>query len=446
MRNRLAKLRTIAPATLILSGWIGSAATIAQSPQRHLPWRAQTPQQFPQQQAQQLAPPQAPSAHLPPAQLQHPHLQPAHLQPAQLNRPELQPAQLQRPQMAAPQMPAPQMQPGVYPPSQLQPAWPPPVPPTTRSQPLPFPAAQPNSGGMPRHRVTPAAYAMPADDGGARPAMPVANPNPVRVAERPQITPASAAVSGLQSLKLSSHPEFTQRIGNEHPIMPALRWAKAGLPHIEAIDDYSCTLVKQERVNGELKPSQHLFLKVRHRPFSVYVYFLTPEEERGQEAIYVHGQNDGKLIAHTVGVRHKLVGAVSLKPDGILAMQGSRYPITTVGLANLVRELIAVGENDIQYGESEVQFYRGAKVNGYTCTCVEFKHPVRRREFRYHIARIFVDDDLNLPVHYEAYDWPEQPGGEPVLTERYTYLNLKLNNGFTDADFNPQNPNYGFTK
>ncbi len=28
--------------------------------------------------------------------------------------------------------------------------------------------------------------------------------------------------------------------------------------------------------------------------------------------------------------------------------------------------------------------------------------------------------------------------------EEYTYLNLKLNNGFTDADFDIKNPNYKF--
>jgi len=246
-------------------------------------------------------------------------------------------------------------------------------------------------------------------------------------------------------MSLAAHPEFRERIGNEHPIMPALRWAKAGLPYVEALDDYSCTIAKQERVNGELKPAQHLFLKVRHRPFSVYVYFLSPESERGQEAIYVEGQNNGCLLAHGVGIR-SVMGTVALKPDGMLAMTGNRYPITQVGLANLLRELIAVGENDIQYGESEVKFYQGAKVNGRSCTCVEFRHPVPRREFRYHIARIFVDDELNLPVHYEAYDWPEKPGGEPILTERYTYLNLKLNNGFTDMDFDVRNPNYGFNK
>jgi Protein of unknown function (DUF1571) len=60
------------------------------------------------------------------------------------------------------------------------------------------------------------------------------------------------------------------------------------------------------------------------------------------------------------------------------------------------------------------------------------------------VARIFVDDELNVPIRYESYDWPEQAGGQPELIEEYTYLNLKLNNGFTDADFDIRNPNYGF--
>jgi hypothetical protein len=28
--------------------------------------------------------------------------------------------------------------------------------------------------------------------------------------------------------------------------------------------------------------------------------------------------------------------------------------------------------------------------------------------------------------------------------EEYTYMDIKLNNGFTDADFDDNNPNYGF--
>ena len=68
-----------------------------------------------------------------------------------------------------------------------------------------------------------------------------------------------------------------------------------------------------------------------------------------------------------------------------------------------------------------------------------------RRNFIFHLARIFIDDELNIPIRYEAYGWPSRTGDLPVLEEEYTYLDVKLNNGFTDDDFDIRNPNYGFT-
>jgi len=226
--------------------------------------------------------------------------------------------------------------------------------------------------------------------------------------------------------------------------MPALRWAHQGLPQIEKIKDYSATMVKRERVGGKLGEYEHVFLKIRHEPFSVYMYFLGPEDRRGQEVIYVHNRNDNMIVAHGTGVQRTMFGTVSLKPTGPVAMKGQRYPITEIGVLNLVRRLIEVGEKDLQYGECEVKFFEGAKINDRSCTCIQVVHPVPRRNFLFHVARIFVDDELNIPIRYESYDWPKQPGGEPELIEEYTYLNLKLNNGFTDLDFDPKNPNYNF--
>ena len=67
-----------------------------------------------------------------------------------------------------------------------------------------------------------------------------------------------------------------------------------------------------------------------------------------------------------------------------------------------------------------------------------------RKNFRFNKALVFVDDELNIPVRYEAYDWPATQGGQPQLLEEYTYTDIKLNNGFTDADFDENNPNYHF--
>lgn len=230
----------------------------------------------------------------------------------------------------------------------------------------------------------------------------------------------------------------------EHPLMPALRWAQSGLEELRRIEDYSCTFYKRERINGELGEYQAMFMKVRHNPFSVYMYFLSPSKVRGQEVIYVKGRNDGNLLAHSTGLKKSVVGTVSLSPTGMLAMNGNRYPITEVGILNLTERLLEIGRKDTQYGECEVQFFEGAKINGRDATCIQVVHPVPRRNFLFHLARIFVDTELNVPIRYEAYDWPSQPGGPPLLTEEYTYLNLKLNNGFADADFDTNNPEYHY--
>ena len=75
---------------------------------------------------------------------------------------------------------------------------------------------------------------------------------------------------------------------------------------------------------------------------------------------------------------------------------------------------------------------------------IEVTHPLARDVFRFHIARVFINDELKMPIRYESYDWPTEPGGEPELIEEYSYLDLKLNNGFTDKDFSPSNPDYQF--
>jgi len=259
------------------------------------------------------------------------------------------------------------------------------------------------------------------------------------------------AKAAEQSTASSDAPAQTVRLGgaaatvdpNEHPLMPVLRWGQESLKIAEKIQDYSATMVKRERIDGKVNDPEYMFIKIRHKPLSVYMCFLKPDHLKGQEVIWVKGQNNGKLWGHGTGMR-KVFGTVPLDPTGPVAMKGNRYPITEIGIENLVRRLIEEGEKDTQYGECEVKYFPGAKINGRTCTCIQVVHPVPRRNFQFHLARIFVDDEYNLPVRFEAHDWPSQPGGSPELIEEYTYVNIKMDNKFTDADFDIRNPDYGF--
>jgi hypothetical protein len=234
-------------------------------------------------------------------------------------------------------------------------------------------------------------------------------------------------------------------VAEGHPLQPALELATRGLAGLRGkIKDYSCTVVKRERIDGKLGEHEYMFAKIRHEPFSVYLYFLSPDAVKGQEVIYVDGQNDGNMLAHAGSGVRALVGTVSLKPQSQLAMTGNRYAITELGVENLARRLVEVAEHDSKFGECEVNFFPNAKVSGRVCTCVQVVHPVPRRNFRFHLARVFIDDEYTIPIRYEAYDWPHEAGGKPVLMEEYTYVNVKINNGFTDADFDPKNTAYKF--
>ncbi len=239
-----------------------------------------------------------------------------------------------------------------------------------------------------------------------------------------------------------------------HPLDPALQVAHRSLQNIrQNIADYSAILIKRELIDGTLTDYEYMGIKIRNRkhvngvmttPFSVYMAFLKPASVKGREVIYVENQNNGNVVAHEGGMKGRFLPTVNLDPNGMMAMRGQRYPITELGLENLVVKLIEKGDRDRQRGECDVQFQKGAKVGGRECTVLSVTHPVARPYFDFHIAQVFIDDELNVPVRYCAYSWPHAPGGDPILLEEYTYQNIKTNLGLTDADFDQRNSKYNF--
>ena len=224
----------------------------------------------------------------------------------------------------------------------------------------------------------------------------------------------------------------------------------------DQVADYTCTLVKRERINGQLLDYEHIEVKIRHRqvqdgrivvPFSVYLKFLAPAELQGREVVYVEGRNDGKLIARRGGRRFAFV-TTAVDPLGEVAMERNHYPITHMGIKSLIEELLTVGQEELLNPPKELLYRQvnGVKIDGRRCRMIEFSHPVQRANYRYHIARIFVDEELDLPIRHAAYDWPDEEGGKPKLLEEFTYLNLKLNVDLTDWDFDHRNEEYQFLK
>jgi hypothetical protein len=218
------------------------------------------------------------------------------------------------------------------------------------------------------------------------------------------------------------------------PTTTVLRWGEMLLKRAEAVGDYSCILVKRERINGKLGEHQYIYTKVRHRPFSVYLKILAPSSLKGREAVWVEGRNNGKLLAKDVGLK-SILGTMRISPQGSFAMEGNLYPVTEIGILNLADKMVNTTKRDARISQLKVRFAKNTNVKDRSCTCIQIEHEIPNREIRYQLSRVYVDNELLLPIRFEGYTWPSRPGGPPILVEEYTYTNLKLNNGFTDRDF-----------
>ena len=79
-------------------------------------------------------------------------------------------------------------------------------------------------------------------------------------ADQPGLLPNGGAAEG----NVGAPDAVASTTPGQHPLEPALELAAKGLANVKAnIQDYSCTVVKRERIGGELKPHEYMFAKMR---------------------------------------------------------------------------------------------------------------------------------------------------------------------------------------
>jgi hypothetical protein len=212
---------------------------------------------------------------------------------------------------------------------------------------------------------------------------------------------------------------------------------------LEKVEGYTASFRKQERVNGTLLPLQTLSIKVRRKPFAIYLKFLAPKE--GREVVYAEGHHENKVIAHSGGVARFLVPRLAVPPNHPLALAESRHPVTEAGLLNLTNKLIVYRELDMDDTEAVTILDRVTDDDGRVWLRSVHTHPSRHSNRPFARVDVRYDPETRIPVDIESYDWPE-PGhqGDLFLAEHYSYDNLNLGADLTTLDFDPANPAYTF--
>lgn len=243
------------------------------------------------------------------------------------------------------------------------------------------------------------------------------------------------------------------------------------------IYDYRGILVKGERIGDEVV-EQKLAFKFS-RPFKVYVKYLEPHE--GREGIYVRGENRNRLRAHKGSVPDV---SVSLDPRGRVAMMDNHHPITSFGLERMLETAALNIRKAIRRDDAVLRLSHGGVVLGEPTWRIEIESraggryvSAKRSEDLWELSERVGQDMYVILHHNQDIDSPtDLSEGQKVfvphyyagrgqyfigkrsfmlikvhswdhhgkLYESYEYLELELNAGLTDRDFDHRNKDYDF--
>jgi hypothetical protein len=205
--------------------------------------------------------------------------------------------------------------------------------------------------------------------------------------------------------------------------------------HFENVRDYECRLVKRERINGELLPEGVMTMKVRNKPFSVYLRCESPSADAGLEVCYVEGRHRGMMRVHPNGLLGVL-GYWSVDTHDPRAFEKNRHCITEAGFGTLLESTARYWDMERRLNKTLVHI-TDAEFDGRPCTRIETIHPDREaRSFYGYRCVLWLDKATHLPAGAETYDWPRRGGTEGGdLLEYYRFMNLRCNIGLSDNIF-----------
>lgn len=199
--------------------------------------------------------------------------------------------------------------------------------------------------------------------------------------------------------------------------------------------DYTCHLVRQERVGGRLLPEQVCELRVRAQPYSVSVRVIRSKDVAGEETSYVASKSDVKVRFRAAGADGIKFGFRTLRADDAKVLAHTRHTAADTGLlAVLDRIEKAVGiekrlNNGVQVVAREYVF-AGRPVTRFDIFA-DHPHP-RRYAYR---CVLYIDKETKLPVRFEAYDQPRGGAPEGELLEVQSFVGVRMNVGLGSSAF-----------
>ncbi len=220
-----------------------------------------------------------------------------------------------------------------------------------------------------------------------------------------------------------------ERLAREDPL-GLIRLAQQS--YQKSVRDYTCTFIKQERINGRLRKPETIVVRFKETPFSVLMNWQKP---KGRVAKLLYVEKDGN---RTILVRPSgLIGAVfntvhvdidnpRLKKSSLRTPAGFGFGRILAGMVKTYSKAQKNGDLFLEHQGTEVQ-------DGRECLVLLRKLPMDKGyDTLYPVLYIYLDKEYLLPTKMEGFD----TAGD--LIGSYRYLDVRFNRGLTDELFSPR--------
>ncbi len=213
-------------------------------------------------------------------------------------------------------------------------------------------------------------------------------------------------------------------------------WLREAEAAYDEVTMYTAIFHKQQRVAGKLLAEETMFLKFRKKPFSLYMKWIKAPY-KGSELLYVEGWNGDRIRAHRGGIQRFIIH--NLDPSDPELMANELRPVTSTGIGYLLEAVTLNMRKAINAGELTFSEKGQETVYGRNTQAFEVIFP-KEKVKAYDGWRFVINQDVKskILVRIRTYDRYGQ------LTEYYGYENIDLKAPLTDADFDPNNPEYHF--
>jgi outer membrane lipoprotein-sorting protein len=204
------------------------------------------------------------------------------------------------------------------------------------------------------------------------------------------------------------------------------------------VQSYTARFVRQEVVDGVLRPSEEALLKFQ-RPGLLYLRWVTGPPA-GRQILFVPGRNDDRMLVREPGLFTGFATIV-MAPDSPRVLEESRHPVTDLGIGRLIDLILDNARRAAAAGELTVRDAGTAGGPDGVERRLEVILPRARAKGYYcHRLDLALAADSGLPVRAIIHDSDDR------VVADYAYRELRLNPPLTAADFDAANPEYGFPR